>query len=234
MGRAPSGIAPIQSIKIVRGKHLEIIRRLIAGESQKKIAFDLGMSEGRLSVICNSPLFKRKYAELESEVKARFIEKTASIASKVEVLQVKAVDVLEHMLTNSSIDGMKVSPALKRDVALDILDLGGNGKKGKDSQNKGDAMSDVVSIISQGFEVAKQAMLAAKELRENGRDNRPIDEGYNAIDITPVCSNDDAAMLLLGEITDDDDPINVTPMDLDSELEKNISDNGSGRLAQAV
>jgi hypothetical protein len=229
MGRAPSGIAPIQSIKIVRGKHLEIIRRLIAGESQRKIAFDLGMSEGRLSVICNSPLFKRKYAELEAEVKARFVEKTASVASKVEVLQVKAVDVLEHMLTNKDIDGMKISPALKRDVALDILDLGGNGKKSKEP-SKGDAMADVVSIISQGFEVAKQAMLAAKELRDNG--NRPIDEGFNAIDVTPesssepVCSNDDA-LQLIGEITDDDDPISVIPADLDIELEK-------GRLAQAV
>jgi hypothetical protein len=179
MGRTPTGRAPIQSIKLVRGKHLEIIRRLIAGEPQRKIALDLGISEGRLSVICNSPLFKRKHKELEDEVRARFIEKTASVASEIDEMQPKAVNVLKSLLNDEKVNGVKVSPALKRDVALDFLDLGGNGKKSKEVENSKNAMDDVVKIISQGFELAKSA------IEERRYRNEVVDPGGIVVEITP-------------------------------------------------
>jgi hypothetical protein len=202
MGRTPSGRAPIQSISLIRGKHLEIMRRLIAGESQRRIALELGMSEGRLSVVCNSPLFKRKYAELESEVKSRFVEKTASITAKVNELQPQAVQVLENILKNKVVDDQRVSLALKRDVALDVLDLGGNGKKSKDSNTKEDAMSAVVKIISDGFQLAKAAM------EERSRRDEVVDPGA-IIDVSDVC----------GEITDDNTTAEITPVTLESTID---------------
>jgi hypothetical protein len=216
MGRTPTGKAPIQSIALIREKHLEIIRRLIAGESQRKIALDIGMTEARLSVIRNSPLFKRKYAEMEAEVRARFIEKTSSVAeevnNKVKELQPKAINTLETLLKDEKINGMKISPALKRDVALDVLDLGGNGKKAKEP-SKGDAMSDVIQIIKDGFALAKANVEAQK------RRNDVVNPG--AIDVTPrnvnVINTDiinTTAEEITEEITDDIDIVDVTPKEL--------------------
>jgi hypothetical protein len=203
MGRTPSGNAPIQSIQLIRGKHLEIMRRLIAGESQRRIALELGMSEGRLSVICNSPLFKRKYAELEAEVKSRFVEKTASITAKVNELQPHAVNVLENILKNKVVDDQRVSLSLKRDVALDVLDLGGNGKKSKESNTKEDAMSAVVKIISDGFNLAKAAM------EERSRRDEVVDPGA-IIDVGET----------YGEITDDNAPVETTPVSIDESTDE--------------
>jgi len=157
MGRHPSGNTPPQQLLRVESKHREIMRRLIAGESNKKIATDLGMSETRLSIVRNSPLFLKEYKNLEAEVKSRFLDSAAKIQEKINNLQEPAIDMLGKILTEKSVDDMRVTPILKHQVALDILDLGGNGKK-RIENNKNDAINDVIKVISDGFELAKQAM----------------------------------------------------------------------------
>lgn len=177
MGRHPSREEPAQPLRIIQGKHREIMRRQIAGESQRRIALELGMSESRLSIICNSPLYKREYARLEQEVKGRFVEVAANVQNKVTELQPTALGVLEKILKEKEVDGIRVSLPLKRDTALDILELGGNGKKKTDVKN--DAMADVVKIISDGFELAKQAM------EERKRRDEVENPGAISIDVTP-------------------------------------------------
>ena len=57
------------SLKKIRDRHREMMRRLIIVETQVQIAKDMGLSSVRVNIICNSPLFKREKARLEAEVR---------------------------------------------------------------------------------------------------------------------------------------------------------------------
>ena len=179
MGRIPGlNGPPKQALKILRGKHREIMRRLIAGEKQRTIAQDLGINECRLSIIVNSPLFKREYDKLEKEVRERYVEKTADVQEVVQKLQPNALNVLESIITQSKVDGLVVTLPLKRETALDILELGGNGKrKLGNGDGKKDSIDDAISIIRQGFSLAQEAV------KERARREAPVNPGY--IDVTP-------------------------------------------------
>jgi hypothetical protein len=157
MGRHPTGKPPDQPLLRVESRHREIMRRLISGESNHRISIDLGMSESRLSIIRNSPLFIKEYKKLEAEVKSRFVDSSAKVQEKINELQEPAIDLLGRLLKDKSVEDLRVTPMLKHQVALDLLELGGNGKK-RVENNKNDAINDVIKVISDGFELAKQAL----------------------------------------------------------------------------
>jgi hypothetical protein len=181
MGRHPTGKIPAQQLQIISGRHKEIMRREIAGEKPRVIAREMGMSEARLSVIRNSPLYQREYARLEAEVKGRFIEVQANIQEKVNELQPFAMSILEKILKEKDVDGMKVSLALKKDTALDVLEIGGNSGKSKQGNS---AIDDVIQVITQGFELAKQAVDTA---RQNSNNNSSGDNhNESIINVTPA------------------------------------------------
>jgi len=187
MGRHPTGKVPSQPLGIIMSKHREIMRRLIAGETQHRISVEMGITESRLSIICNSPLFKRELAALEAEVKGRYITNTADIQDKINRLQPRAVEVLDHILNKSEVDGKMVSLPLKRDVALDILELAGSGKK--KNGTVADAMGDVVKIIADGFKLAKElkdaSVAEAKEELINAQRQKPVNgNGVNGVNGT--------------------------------------------------
>lgn len=189
MGRHPTGKVPAQQLQIISGRHREIMRREIAGEKPRTIAREMGMSEARLSVIRNSPLYQREYKRLEDEVKGRFVDVQANVQQKVNELQPVAMNVLEKILNNTEVDGMKVSLALKKDTALDVLDLGGNSGKSKE---KTSAIDDVIQVISQGFELAKLGMQQAKEKNNIIQSH---DNGNEIIDINTTDVIEDTQLL---------------------------------------
>jgi len=179
MGRHPTGKTPLQPLLRVESKHEEMMRRKLAGESNRKIAHDLDMSESRVCIIMQSPLFIKRYKELEKEVKERFLDVTAKIQERVAQLQEPAIDFLGNLLKEKSINDMRVPLTLKHDAALDILELGGNGKKKVDNGNKNDAMADVIRMISEGFEVAKEVI---KERNLSARNSEiPPEKAVNTI-----------------------------------------------------
>lgn len=165
MGRHASGKPPAQQLREVKSKHREIMRRQLAGESQRRISKELDISETRLSIVVNSPLYKKEYGKLEAEVKGRFVEVQANVQERVTKLQPKAIDVLEGILTQRKVDDILVSLPLKKDVALEVLELGGNRKR--TGTGSGDAMSDVVKLISESFALARENMKAAREDAKN-------------------------------------------------------------------
>lgn len=68
-----SVLMPAQPQRL-RPRHLEIMHRLMIGESQKDIASELKINESTISVIVNAPLFKKEYAKLMKRREARLIE----------------------------------------------------------------------------------------------------------------------------------------------------------------
>lgn len=213
MGRLPTGRVPQHDLKLIRGKHREIMRRLIAGESQKEIAIALGMTQSRISIIVNSPLFKREYEKLEQEVQDRFKVKQSDIQEEVNSLQPDALKVLKDIIQNKEVDGLKVSLPLKRDTALDILALGGNSKNGNGNNGNGkDSLAGVINIISQGFALAEQAV-KERERREEIEDplaNDPINKAK------PVNQRKDGKSFMV-----------QSPEAIDVEAESIVEDNGN-------
>ena len=58
-------MAQPQSIQHILPRHQEIMRRLTIGESQRDISHALGMTEGRMSIIVNSPLFQLELRKMQ-------------------------------------------------------------------------------------------------------------------------------------------------------------------------
>lgn len=189
MGRHPTGRVPIQPLRIIGERHKEIMRRLIVGETQHRIAKDLGMSESRLSIICNSPLFKRELSKLESEVKVKFVDHTANVAARLDELQPEAIKVLELIVTkNKDENNFPIPLRLKKDTALDILELAGSGKK----KTKDDDIGDLTKLITEGFKLAtamKQLNAGDNSTGGNGGGNGDSggngNSGHTEKNITP-------------------------------------------------
>jgi hypothetical protein len=181
MGRIPSGKVPPQAIKAMQERHFEIMRRLIAGETQHKIALELGMSETRLSVVCNSPIFQQELIRRRGDVDKRFNETTGDIKARINNLQSDAVDVLELIVKkDKDNNGFPVPLRLKREVAIDILDIAGSGaKKTKDSST-----DDIIKLISEGFKVAQENRKMELEIERDKRNERIIstDIDYTVMD----------------------------------------------------
>ena len=169
MGRIPSGKVPQHSLQIIRGKHREIMRRLIVGEKQKYIALALGMRPERISIIVNSPIFKKEYEKLEKEVQSRFADKQADVQAEIDEYKPKALKVLKSIIDNDKVSGLQVSLPLKKETALDMLALGGLSKNNNGNNgNKGDStgLGAAVDIISQGFALAKKAVEESQRRNE--------------------------------------------------------------------
>jgi hypothetical protein len=104
----------------VRPRHEEIARRLTCGQTQAEIARALGMNQGRLSIIINSPLFKLVLAKLKKERDANAVD----IREDIRRLQAPAVDTIAKTMFTGQ------SEKLRMLAAQDLLDRGDIAKKG--------------------------------------------------------------------------------------------------------
>jgi len=68
-----------RQLKRMKPRHYEILLRLLNGQSQKKIASEMGLGEQRLSVIINSPVFheelRKRWEVREQAIIQRFKER---------------------------------------------------------------------------------------------------------------------------------------------------------------
>lgn len=147
MGRIPTLEEPKAALGLVRPRHREIMRRLVCGQTQREIARELGLNEGRLSIIVNSPLFKAELSKMERDVRQRAVENIGDVTTRIAKLQTPALDVLEEIVTDKE---KKIPYSTKRNAAMDILELAGV-KKDKNE----DGMSDFAQFITEAFNEAK-------------------------------------------------------------------------------
>jgi hypothetical protein len=204
MGRHSTGKTPKQPLREIKLRHEEIMRRLICGESNTRICRALNFSQSRLSVIINSPLFKKELAKLEVKVNGKFVESAGDAEKKIEGLKPKAIEILENILTGKEPD---VAPRLKRDVAKDILELSGMGKKGRDDEG----MSDFARLVADGLKVAEarkmQKSISAGAGAGAGSEDNGGSGNKNIIDVKadPV----EEATIIDAEVVEKDEPKNV-------------------------
>jgi hypothetical protein len=101
-------------------RHKEIARRLLAGDRAVDIATDLGMTQSRLSIIRNSPIFIQHMQSLQVKCDNTAVE----VRDRIARCSPKAMDVLEDILDDKH---GKYDPALQVKVAHDMLDRDGFG-----------------------------------------------------------------------------------------------------------
>lgn len=158
MGRTASGKVPNQPILSLLPRHRTIMLRIIGGERQVDIATDLQMTQSRLSVIVNSPLFKTELEKMQTNLTALALQKHSDIAAKIQALQPDALKVLVDLMENKA-----TSQRLKRDVAKDILGLDPS------RQSKNDSVSDLAVFITNTFNIAsKRREETIRGTEENG------------------------------------------------------------------
>ena len=120
MGRIPS----VESASVtkyglgyIRPRHREIARRLISGQTQAEICDGIGMTEYRMSIIVNSPLFKIMLKQLEDERDANAVD----IGRDLREISPVALDVIERTMYKAK------SEKLRFEAAESILDRAGHG-----------------------------------------------------------------------------------------------------------
>jgi hypothetical protein len=196
MGRIPYLETPQQALQLIRPRHREIMRRLVCGQTQRDIASELGLTESRLSIIVNSPLFKVELAKMERDVRTKAVENIGDVGARVAKLQSPAIDVLETIVKEKA---GKIPYTLKRAAAMDILELAGTKKNKND-----DGMNDFAQFISEAFAEAKARAFDRlnRDLEEESTQKR-ITEGTGVDDFSSgALPLDEAEDLALASFTD--------------------------------
>jgi hypothetical protein len=92
--RVPSGKIPAQPLSYMWERHYEILRRLVAGDRQCDIAGSLGMTDTRLSIIVNSPIFQARLLELRERANAG----AANVMGRISKLAIDSMTILENAI----------------------------------------------------------------------------------------------------------------------------------------
>lgn len=97
-------------------KHNEILRRLASGETQERIAEELGISPMSIGSIKNSPLGKAQLAHLREKAD----DQVTKTQEKIALIAPKAAKVLESMM-----DDVETPQSVRAKIAMDLLDRAG-------------------------------------------------------------------------------------------------------------
>ena len=119
MGRIPRAVLA-QPITHLWERHREIIRRLVAGDMQVDIARDMEMTQGRLSIICNSPAFKSELQRLSAGAD----DNARDVSARIKELSIDAMTILENAILDPA---GNIPIRLKTDIARDVMDRAGFG-----------------------------------------------------------------------------------------------------------
>ncbi len=112
-------------LKNLSGRHLDIIRRLIVGETAQEICIEMGLSPSRISILKADPLFASAYRQMERQIADNFIESRANAMEILEDAAPHAARLTRDAILGS-IDGEEVPQGLRLKSAWDCLDRTGN------------------------------------------------------------------------------------------------------------
>lgn len=110
----------------------EILRRHIAGATNKAIAEALGLTENRVSFIVTSPIFQAKQTSKQEIINQKFTDELATDPVK-RILQENKEKAVKKIV--ELIDHEKASLKLQKESALDTLELQGYNKKPKEDHS---------------------------------------------------------------------------------------------------
>jgi len=183
MGRTPSPLsASVQKygLSYIRPYHREIARRLVLGETQREICEALGMSDSRMSIIVNSPLFKLELSRLEKERD----QGVSDVTTQLKHLAPIALEQVERTMYKAA------GTRLGFDAARDILDRAGYSPVNKvavagrieiDTENMQD--SELVRLLKE--RIMRKMQSAEEESQEL------MEASTAEVEYDKVCSQDE-------------------------------------------
>lgn len=149
----------------IRPRHREMARRVVLGQTQIEIAKALGISQPRMSVIVNSPLFKIEIKRLEELRDAG----VADIRQDLQEMAPGALETLERTMYQGKTEKIKVQ------CAESILDRAGHGKINKVEglvQHNHSSMShqELVDLVEQRVKRMSDASNQTQKAAEDAKD----------------------------------------------------------------
>jgi len=133
--------------------HRSMARSIVAaGLTPTQLAETYGFSQGQITRIINSPMFKLELARLEKEAD----ELAVDVRADLKRMAVRAVEILDEQMNK-----VGVEEKTKQKAAFGVLDRAGYGKKDRPIST-GD-----INIHNTQVNIAK---LSDKELRDNVMD----------------------------------------------------------------
>jgi len=128
----------------VNPRHREIMRRKLVGQSNKQIAEELGLSQNRVSVITNSPLFKLELERMMQQADDQLFD----AMGKLRELQPDAVNVLHESMHQHEY------PHLRLKAAIQVLDRTGiNSPKQIQLQHSGQTFEQRLFDVRMRYQV---------------------------------------------------------------------------------
>jgi len=118
-------------LKKLKPRHLDIIRRMLVGQTDQEICLELGVSESRLSVLKSDPTFAARL-EMESEkLHQQFLEQRADAMEVIEDVQAEMVNLAIEAAQTGTLKGRQLSTKDQLKSIWDLLDRGGSKKAEK-------------------------------------------------------------------------------------------------------
>lgn len=153
-------------LEYIRPYHREIARRLVLGQRQAQIAQDLGISQTRLSIIVNSPLFQRELKRLE-ELRDSGV---GDVFKTLQDIAPVALETVERLMYQSK------SEKIKLEAAQAILDRAGFGTTSKvdvrsvvTHQYHNYTNEELFQLVKERLRVIEEEMRAKQELLESDK-----------------------------------------------------------------
>lgn len=179
MGRHSTGKVPAQPLREIKTRHREMMYMLLAGMTGVQISAQLNISQSRLSIIRNSPIFQAELSKLETKLEAKTIEKKSDLNAKVIALQGKSLDVMENML-----DDVDTPDPMKQSICKDIFDLGELKSKNKNKVSDSGGTDFFTQLLQASLDKAQEER--KEQLKEQLEEQKSLTNGresHSAIDI---------------------------------------------------
>jgi len=118
-------------IKYFTAREDEILRRILAGATNKAIAEDMGLTENRVSFIVNSPIFQAKQTSKQEIINKKFDDNLATdpVQRIFQANKEKAANKIVTLMDNPK------SLKLQKSAAVDVLEFSGTTKKAKEDHS---------------------------------------------------------------------------------------------------
>lgn len=190
MGRIPQEMSVSvkkYSLGYIRPYHREIARRLVLGQNQATICRALDMTEGRMSIICNSPLFKIEIRRLED------LRDTGvgNVTEQLRELSPIALEVVERTMYD------RTNKRLSFNAAESILDRAGDSRINKGTLEVTNRAStapmtddELRKLVMERASRIKEEMSAERRLAEKAKDIvvefEEVDEPSNGGEVCPT------------------------------------------------
>jgi len=112
-------------LKKIGYRHMDIIRRLLVGQTPGDVCLELGMSESYLSILQSDPIFRARLELEQAKLHERFLEGRENAMIVLEETSSAAAKLCREAVMLGTVGQQEIKPDLRLKSAWDVLDRSG-------------------------------------------------------------------------------------------------------------